>query len=358
MSSMKNSKSFKRNLGLIAFMNSGGLGIQTKRLAHMLKPERIMVINSSGFSPNKDQHPEWYQNYNFFTCNGFPNDEQVKKFLQNLTHVFTVENPYNFNLVWYGQQQGTKIYCQSNYEFCDNLNKPYLPVPDLFLMPSYWKLDEMRAQFGESVVKYLPPPIDPDEFAVARKINLKRTGKPRFLHIIGTLASYDRNGTLDLLSSLKCTYADFELVIHTQHPIPMEYFLDDKRVTYRIENKLLNADLYKDFDALLLPRRYGGLSLTTNEALMAGLPVFMTDISPNNRLLPKEWLFDSIYKSSFIGRSKIETYSARKIQMATKIDWLVKQDFSKLKEQAFELGMKNFSEDVLKPQYAPLFKGV
>lgn len=345
-----------RKLGLIAFANSGGLGAQTRRLAHMLKPERIMVIDSTGFSPNKDMNLDWYKDFNYFTCAGFPSDKDCEKFLQNLTDVFTCENPYNFNLVWYGQKQGTKIYCQSNYEFCENLNKPYLPVVDKFLMPSYWKIKEMEDLFGKDKVQYLPPPIDPAEFQKARQVNLNRTGKPRFLHILGTVASYDRNGTLDLLDSVKLTKSDFELVVRTQHSLPMEYFLDDPRVKYEIGNTGTNAEMYEDFDALLLPRRYGGLSLTTNEALMSGLPVIMTDISPNKELLPSEWLVETSLMINFNARASINVYSVRFKAMANKIDWLVKQDFKLLKKYAFELGFNNFSDKVLKQEYDKLFE--
>lgn len=339
----------KRKLGLIAFANSGGLGAQTRRLAQMLKPERVMIVDSTSFSRNKDMHIEWYKDFDYFTCSGFPSNVDCEKFLQNLTHVFTCENPYNFNLVWFGQKQGVKIYCQSNYEFCDNLDKPYLPVVDKFLMPSYWMIKEMEEAFGRDKVSYLPPPIDPAEFSKARQVNLKRKGKPRFLHIIGTVASFDRNGTLDLLDSVKLSKSDFELVVKTQHEIPMEYFLDDPRVKYEIGNAETNSEMYEGFDALLLPRRYGGLSLTTCEALMSGLPVIMTDISPNRELLPKEWLVKSEGKMQFFARSYIPVFSVKFQEMADKIDWLVKQDFAPMKKQAFKLGMDNFSEEVLKP---------
>lgn len=344
-----------RKLGLIAFANDGGLGAQTRRLAQILKPERIMVVDSSGFSPNTRQHYEWYKDFNYFVCNGFPTNSDVQKFLPNLTHVLTCENPYNFNLVWYGQKQGTKIYCQSNYEFCDNLDKPYLPVPDKFLMPSYWKLEEMQEQFGKKRVIYLPPLMDVDEFKKVRDINFKRKGKPRFLHIIGTVASLDRNGTLDLLDSIKFTKADFELVIKTQHSLTMEYFFDDPRIKYEIGNIENNLDLYRNFDALLLPRRWGGLSLTTNEALVSGLPVIMTNISPNDKLLPLEWLVESEYKGQFQTRSMIDYYSVNHKKMAKKIDWLVKQDLSFIKTKAFLLGNANFSKEVLLDKYLDLF---
>ena len=30
-----------------------------------------------------------------------------------------------------------------------------------------------------------------------------------------------------------------------------------------------------------------------NEALLSGLPVFMTNVSPNNQILPQDWLVES-----------------------------------------------------------------
>ena len=346
-------------VGLIAFANDGGLGAQTRRLAQMLNPDRVLVIDSSGFSPNRKQHFDWYKPYNHFICTGFPSNSDVKAFLPGLTHIFTVENPYNFGLVYWGQEQGAKIYCQTNYEFCDNLDKPWLPVPDKFLMPSYWKLEEMEKRFGKDRVMHLPPPIDPEEFANAAMVNLNRTGKKRFLHVIGTLASRDRNGTLDLLQAVKLSKSDFELVIRTQHPLPVEYFLDDPRVAYEYNSFEKNEDLYYDFDALFLPRRWGGLSLTTNEALMSALPVYMTDISPNNNFLNSSWLVKAEKKEVMQTRAAVDVYSVDIEALAKKLDEVASLsdgDMVQEKIWALTLGESNFSMEVIKPQYQELIE--
>jgi len=347
-----------RKLGLVAFANDGGLGAQTRRLAHMLKPERVMVINSSGFSSNKEQHFEWYKEYDSFIVNGFPNNTDIKSFLPNLTHVLVAENPYNFGLIYWGQQQGTKIFVQSNYEFCDNLAQPWLPVPDKFLMPSHWKIKEMEELFGKDRVQYLPPPIDPQEFSKALGVNLKRSGKKRFLHIIGTPATVDRNGTFDLLDSIKLAKGDFELVIKTQHPLSMDVFLDDPRVKYEIDNIKDNNDLYEGFDALLLPRRWGGLCLTMCEALFSGLPVLMSDISPNKEILPASWLTPSTPMGRFPARTLIDFYSVDHQMYADKIDLFASMSYSQLggiKRQAYDIGLENFSEEAVKSKYSALF---
>jgi glycosyltransferase involved in cell wall biosynthesis len=331
-----------RKLGLMVRGDYGGISIQSRRLANFLKPERILYIDSRSFSKNKEQHPEWYDGFNGYKVDGFPTNREVIKFMQGLTHFLCIENPHNFLFFSLGKQKGIKTFCQTNYEFADNIRDPSLPLPDKFLMPSYWKLDEMKERFD---AEYLPPPINPEEFSTARDINLNRKGN-RFLHIVGTLAAEDRNGTLDLLKALKHTQSSFELIIRSQHPLPPEYMTDDHRVKYIIENTPETQDMYKDFDALILPRRYGGLSLPVQEALISGLPVLMPDISPNNQLLPKEWLFKARKKSELFTRMIIDVYES--LDIAEKIDWLVNQD---LKAQAFEIGYNEFAESSLKERY-------
>lgn len=347
-----------KKVGLIAFANDGGLGAQTRRLAQLIRPDVVMVIDSSHFSKNKRQHFEWYQEFNHFIVEGLPGNRPVQIFLQNLTHVFLCENPYNFGLIHWGQQQGTKVYVQSNFEFCENLSKPWLPVPDKFLMPSHWMIPEMVELFGENRVQYLPPPVDPKEFEKSRTANLNRRGKKRFLHLIGTAAMQDRNGTLDLIDTLKLTQGDFEVVIRSQQPLSMDVYLDDPRVTYEVNNWDENWELYNDFDALLLPRRWGGLCLPMIEALMSGLPVLMTDISPNTQVLPRNWLAPANRMGTFWAQTEIPYYSVGHGIYAELIEQFAKMSDEVMlqeKEKAFELAKDRFSFDALRPRYSELF---
>lgn len=342
-------------LGIFVFANDSGLGAQTRRLAQMLKPHSILAIDSTSFSKNKKQNWHWYDSFKGYKVKGFPNDNEINIFLNDVTHILVCENPLNFHLFAEAKRRGIKTYCQSNYEFCDNLNNPYLPKPDLFLMPSYWKVDEMKRIFGNDKVIYLPPPINPQEFSDVRDKNLAKTGKVDFLHIVGTLAVHDRNGTLDLLKALAYTKGDFRLTIKSQHDLPPEYYTRDSRVIYKIGNDESTANLYSDFDALVLPRRYGGLSLTTNEALICGLPVLMPDISPNNELLPKEWLYPAHKITEFKARVMIDVYESNPIELAHKLDWYCDQNRDIIKLDAFNLGHDNFSESVLREKYENLW---
>ena len=334
-------------VGLIAFANDGGLGIQTKRLYKMLKPDKVLLIDSRGFSKNKQLHTDWYPNAQI--CTGFPQNHEILPWLEGLKTVFMVEDPYNYYIIHACHERGIKTIVQTNYEFCDNLVAPWLPVPDLFLMPSYWKLEEMKRRFGDDRVIYLPPPIDPEEFA---NVTPHKGVGTRFLHIVGTLAAKDRNGTQDLLKAMAKTKEMFRLTIHSQHPLPESHIIDDPRITYRVKNFENVADLYNGHDALVLPRRYGGLSLTTNEALMAGLPVMMTDISPNNAWLPQDWLVPAKPVGQFKVRAMI-TYHQTDIQaLADKLDQWAKQvpDSS----EARKIALEHFKVQTLVTKYKKL----
>lgn len=342
-------------LGIIVFANDSGLGNQTRRLSYMLKPFRVLVINSKSFSKNKKQNIGWYEQFHGYTVDGFPTNKEIEVFLRGLTHVLLAENPLNFSLLTQANRRGIKTYIQSNYEFCDHLANTSLTLPTKFLMPSYWMIDDMVERFGTERVEYLPPPIDPSEFAAARFVNFGRTGKKRFLHVVGTLAASDRNGTLDLIKSLLFTQSDFELTITSQHDLPLNYITADSRVSYHIGNRDNAEDLYKNYDALILPRRYGGLSLTCNEAMMSGMMVVMTDISPNNQLLPKEWCIKSVQKGELMTRVPIQLHNALPKEIAKKIDWLCDTDLNAMKTESFDIAHKTFAPSSLSSKYEALF---
>lgn len=344
-------------LGLVVMSNNSGIGNQTRRLCQMLKPFRILAVDSSGFSRNSAQHWEWYDGFHGYMVHGFPTNNDVKTFLNGLTHVLCVENPFNFALISEARRRGIKSYVQSNYEFCDNLIGPEYPIPDMFLMPSWWKYEEMVKRFGAERVEYLPPPLDPNELKQARDINYVTSamGKKQLLHIVGTLATHDRNGTLDLLKALKHTKKDFKLVIRSQHELPTEYITYDRRVTYEIADLPDQTLMYSGFDAMILPRRYGGLSLTMNEALMSGLPVIMPDIDPNNKLLPSEWLVPAKKIDEFQARVMIDVYGTDVKKLAKKIDWVLDQNCEKIKVDAFEIAYNTFSPSVLMPRYESIW---
>ncbi len=339
-------------LGIIVRADKTGLGNQTRNLVKMLNPDKVLIIDSRPFNKN-EQYFGTYKKYNTTISRGFLSDQEINKFLWNLDVVLTCELFYSNTFIDIANRRGVKTFNQYNYEFFDNFINPRLSLPTLLISPSKWHLSKMSKDFG---AQYLPPPVIASRYEKIACINLARGDKkiPKLLHIVGRQAIHDRNGTNDLLSSLKHTDANFILVIKIQSGSALQEGCDDPRVVFDNSNPDNEEDLYKDFDALILPRRYAGLCLPMNEALMSALPVIMTDIDPNNKILPSEWLVKSDLKGSFKARAEINIYSARPKELAKHLDWICTTDILKEKEKAREMGLANYSDTALLPKYKAL----
>ena len=337
-------------LGIIARSDNTGLGNQTMELVKMLNPDKILLINSQFFNNNK-QHPEWYKGYNVIeTRKGMPKTSEIIEFLEGLDVVISCETFYHLELVDRAKKQGTKTILQYNYELFGNLSNPEWTLPDVLLAPSIWNLDVVVQKFGSKTkVMHLPPPTDQSLFNEAREINLSKDHK-RILHIAGKKAAKDRNGTESILEMIKYSKEDYELVIKSQTPLNL--VSKDSRVKVEIGDPDNRQDMYTGFDAMVLPRRYAGLCLPMNEALMSALPVFMTDISPNNAILPSKWLVESNKIDTFKTKSMVNVYNAKPERLAKVIDKYVGNNRKKeIKKTAVKIGLDNFSADNLKDKY-------
>lgn len=336
-------------LGIIARSDNTGLGNQTRDLVTMLNPHRIMLVNSLNFNKNK-QHPEWYKGYECFHVRGLPRTGDLEPFIRSVDVVLTCETFYNNSFVELAKRRGVKTILQYNYEFLEYLRNQKMPFPDVMLAPSLWNYDKV-AEITEDRTKllHLPPPLNTSVFDEVRKINMSKN-HGRLLHVAGKPATRDRNGTRSIVDMLKYSKTDYELVITTQQEL--DIVARDSRLKIVIGNPDNRQDLYSGYDAMVLPRRYAGLCLPMNEALVSGLPVFMTDISPNNTILPKEWLIKSEKIDQFRARTDIDVYNADPRILAKTIDnYMHNRKKSQLKEQALEIGFKNFAMENLKDKY-------
>jgi hypothetical protein len=343
-------------IGIITRSDNTGLGNQTKELVDMLKPIKILLIDSTPFNQNP-QHPEWYKDYDCIRSTGFPSLQQIKLFLNQVDVVISCETFYDQNFVRYAQRKGVKTILQYNYELFGNLAAPNLPVPDVLLSPSVWHIEHVKKLFGnQSKVIHLPPPTNPLTFSGAKETNLSKDHN-RILHIAGKKAAKDRNGTNTVLDMLKYSKADYELVIRSQSEI--ETNVKDSRLTIEIGNPDNREDMYAGFDAMVLPRRYAGLCLPMNEALMSALPVFMTNVSPNDHVLPKEWLVKSTSLGTFRTKVRIELFDADLKELALSIDtYMVNKNKEQEKQKAFDIGMSNFSPSLLINEYKNLISHI
>lgn len=284
-------------LGLIARQDASGLGYQTKAYYKHLKPDKVIVIDSSSFNGHK-QNTDWYQNAH--VINGIPGRFDVDGLLNDIDVLLTAETIYNPQIYDEAKRRGIKTICVENPEFFDSFLYPDYPLPDMIILPSVWQEKEIRA-FAEprgTKVVQLHHPVDREEFP----FRLRTHGKT--MHIAGKPATMDRNGTSFYLQAVP------DGTVTTQD----KDYAQRLRKHYRhsqIHHSIADAiQLYNLGDILILPRRYGGNCLPLNEALSCGMPVIMPNISPNNHLLPKAWLADAKLTDSFEPRGKVDVYSA------------------------------------------------
>lgn len=343
-------------LGIIARSDLTGLGVQSRNWVRLLNPDKVILIDSTPFNKNK-QHPEWYKDYNVLTINGFISTGEIDKVLDGIDVLLTFEIAYSYELIKAAKDRGVKVILQNNWEFTDYLQTKGLPLPDLLVNHSYWNLDKQKRLWPE-ITEYCATPLFIEEFEDNYIQNIHRTGKIRFLHVAGRKTYEDRNGTQDILEAVKRipTDVDFELVIKTQ---TTDVECDDPRVTIDRNSPVDEKELYYDFDAMIMPRRYGGACLPMNEALASGLPVMMTDVDPNNKILPETWLIKATKKSSFMARTKIDVYQsdidvlARRIQDFAEIGY---DDLIECKMSARDIAEEEYSSEAILEKWALLLE--
>ena len=343
-------------LGIIARSDNTGLGNQTRELVNMLNPNKILLIDSTPFNKNK-QHPEWYAGYELIKSTGFPSLQQIKLFLKDIDVVISCETFYDQNFVKYANKYRIKTILQYNYELFGHLSNPNLPLPTVLLSPSVWQIEHIKKMFsGQTKVIHLPPPTNEELFSQVKENNLSKSHN-RVLHIAGKKAAKDRNGTETVIDMLKYSKADYEIVIRSQSEI--ETNIKDSRLKVEIGNPDNREDMYDGFDAMVLPRRYAGLCLPMNEALLSALPVFMTDVSPNNFILPPEWLVKSDSIGTIRTKIRLELFEADPRALAKIVDNYINfKDKVFWKEQAYIMGVANFSPIILKNKYLHLISQI
>jgi glycosyltransferase involved in cell wall biosynthesis len=342
-------------LGIIARADKTGLGNQTKELVDMLKPDKILLIDSSHFNGNK-QYPEWYAEYDVqTTAAGFSSNMEINEFLNTVDVVISCEIFYNKKLAALAFRRNIKTILQYNYEFFEYFVVDGMRQPNILLAPSVWNMDLIEKYFSsKSDVVHLPPPTSPEIFVEAKQNNMSKTHK-RILHVAGKRANSDRNGTDIVVEMLKYSKADYELVVKVQGEYDPK--CKDPRLTIDSSNPDDRSDLYSGFDLMVLPRKYGGLCLPMNEALLSGLPVIMTNISPNNSILPPEWLVDASWKAKLEFKGVTDIYETDPKALAELVDKFVNDyNIDAEKQKAYDIGYNTFSPDVLKDKYLSLIE--
>lgn len=284
-------------VSLISFASPTGLGYQTKDFYDHIRPEKTLLVDLSRYN-HMPIDPSWYPDARI---SSWVNRDDIEWLCDEIDTIFFAETPLEYGLIEYANNKGIRTVQQYNYEFLDYPRNPDLPRPTILAAPTGWNAHIVQ-QYGD--VELLPVPINRERFPF-RQIEKCKT----LIHIIGRPAVHDRNGTLAFLDVVEHYKNEFEYRVFLQTPKDVraqEFYEPVKQRLYElqdyieiVENHDNPSYIYRSGDVLVIPRRYGGLCLPAQEALSSGLPVIMTDISPNYDLLPKEWLCDATFSHKF-----------------------------------------------------------
>lgn len=334
-------------IGLIARADARGLGIQCKNFHDSMRPDKVMVIDCPSAQPLPLRR-DWYPDATWIK--GLPTAGDFRSWLDGLSVVYTAETGYSKALWSEAEHAGVATILHANYEFLDRSDRP-----TLWAAPSMWHFDE----FPEPR-RFLPVPIDLSAFP-ARPTASKAT---RFLHVIGRPAVHDRNGTADLLDALAYVQSPIALTVTCQDDHYVSGLLASRRIPRHITLDVRTGDakhytdLYTDQDVLVLPRRFAGLCLPANEALGAGMPVVMPDISPNE-WLPAEWLVPAEKRGEFMAKTRVEVFSADHRALAAKIDrFAAEPDFFAASCDIARRMAKELSWANMRPEYERVLSGL
>lgn len=262
-------------VGLIARSEDRGLGNLTWEWAQHMRPDRILLVVPNHSIP---QRPERYDDPTVVRWNHRLDahlDEQiVREWLDGLDVVYSAETFYDWRVCTWARESGVRTVCHVMPEFYRH-GQPTPPVaaPDVWWTPTRWRLEHL-----DRATRVVPVPVAVERFARA-KFHVEHS--PTWLHVAGTKAMNDRNGTRIVLDALRHLTGEHHVRFRSQgEPIPRVQVGRHVHVDVVVHPVDEYWQLYNGEDMLVLPRRYAGLSLPALEAMGAGLGLLMSAVEP------------------------------------------------------------------------------
>lgn len=269
-------------IGLIARGEDRGLGTLTREFARHMPIERTLLIRpDSSRDAGLAQHRDWFAEDALRTGWTWDLDPTLmRKFLDGLDVVYSAETFYDWRMCDLARELGVRTVCHLMPEYfkhapgVSNRFPDDLPAPDVWWNPTSWRAEHLPPD-----VEVVPVPVALDRFTIHDSCT---DGSPRWLHVAGSRAASDRNGTRIVMEALRHLRGEHVVIIRSQgEPF---YPNGSAGPNVHIESHHRDLadywDLYSDADALVMPRRYGGLCLPAQEAMGAGLALVMPSVEP------------------------------------------------------------------------------
>lgn len=344
-------------LGIIARCDQRGIAHQSYEMCRHLDPSKVLCVlmNEPEWPENVGRFDRW--DTTFVDSNLSPklhertlDERKVRKFLRGLDVVMAVETVYDWDLIDWAHAEGCRVVIAGNPEFYAHHAHPDWPHPDVWAWPTPWLIDQLPAGIE------LPVPCVEREQTAADP----ESDTFNVVHVIGKMAANDRNGSLDVIEAIPSIRGRVKVRVVTQgDSLPRKI-----RHGSNVELEVITGgvadrwEMYEDMHMLLLPRRYGGLSLPALEALSCGLTTLMTDTSPNEiwpgpRVPARK---GRIQRSPF---GKIQTVGCHPLDIASKIDFYAKRRdlLAAEMEEAQAFAANNLWPELKHRLYEPALRG-
>lgn len=265
-------------IGLIARCDQRGIATQTHEFYRHMKPDKTMVVLMG--DPRWPEDVGMYQGVDvMYAQSDFQTrllrERDLLAFIEGLDVIFAVETVYDWRLIDLAHALGIRVILQANAEFTVHFSQPHLPHPDVWAWPTPWLQGDERLPAGPIIpvptVERPPTAAPPDDRVL------------RVLHVAGTAAAGDRNGTIEFIEAIPSIREKVHVTIVGQDGMFPRQIRHGHNVTVDAIPAGVDDrwDMYRNQHVLVSPRKYGGLSLPVLEAMATGMCVVMPNCSPN-----------------------------------------------------------------------------
>lgn len=276
-----------------------GLATLTALIHRHLQPAKTVVVDMGRHSPTAF-HPVQYPGAETVAYDDLrAGNYNIDAFLDGLDVVVCFEVPYDDRLWDTARRRGVRTVCLVMPELDPWARHPELPRPDVIGLPTPW----LAERYTDAA--WLPVP--------AAQLALIPPG-PDVVHV-GALAMADRNGTRAVIEASARTRSS--IVVRCQQAPDWPHH----RAMVEVADVESSEDLFVGAALVVMPRRYGGLSLTIQEAMSAGLPVVVADTDPYALTLPPEATVSAVRGRDLHAKGgSIPTWDTDPQDLAAKID--------------------------------------
>lgn len=277
------------SLGIVARADQSGLAQLSEQVIDRLQPERVLVVslghlNRGAHDPHRYDAPG-RRVFHTQHPGGF-DSATLSGFLGGLTHAFTAETWYDRVLPDACVQWGVKRHIYIMPELY-NARRAELAADHVWL-PCGLGPNDGRRMPGVGILPWWSPTDAPTvpRIVAAHQKSIASEGLVTFVHPTGQ-AMADRNGTASVLAAAAHMRAVARIVIVGNQQHFGERCTVGNVTIERVPRVEHWSEVYSLGDVLVLPRRYGWLSLPMFEAPAFGMPVVTTDVWPQ-----REWFAD------------------------------------------------------------------